>query len=97
VKAGRDYTSRSWAITWLPDMVAGAKLLEDLAAICGSSHRFDERRGSQPGKRHAQPSRSAPRSGGAVNVPVQAVGGLTLEQAIRTPEYGAPLWCWARR
>ncbi|MBM3853743.1 MAG: D-arabino 3-hexulose 6-phosphate aldehyde lyase, partial [Verrucomicrobia bacterium] len=27
----------------------------------------------------------------AVNVPVQAVGGLTLEQAVRTPEYGAPL------
>jgi 3-hexulose-6-phosphate synthase/6-phospho-3-hexuloisomerase len=27
----------------------------------------------------------------AVRVPVQAVGGLTLEQAIRTPEYGAPL------
>ena len=27
----------------------------------------------------------------AVDVPVQAVGGLTLEQAIRTPEYGAPL------
>jgi 3-hexulose-6-phosphate synthase/6-phospho-3-hexuloisomerase len=27
----------------------------------------------------------------AVRVPVQAVGGLSLEQAIRTPEYGAPL------
>jgi 3-hexulose-6-phosphate synthase/6-phospho-3-hexuloisomerase len=27
----------------------------------------------------------------AVRVPVQAVGGLTVEQAIRTPEYGAPL------
>ena len=27
----------------------------------------------------------------AVNVPVQAVGGLTLEQAIACPEYGAPL------
>ncbi|MEI6051674.1 MAG: hypothetical protein WCQ44_03130, partial [Opitutaceae bacterium] len=27
----------------------------------------------------------------AVNVPVQAVGGLTLEQAVRTPEFGAPL------
>jgi len=27
----------------------------------------------------------------AVRVPVQAVGGLTLEQAVRTPEYGAPL------
>jgi 3-hexulose-6-phosphate synthase/6-phospho-3-hexuloisomerase len=27
----------------------------------------------------------------AVSIPVQAVGGLTLEQAIRCPEYGAPL------
>jgi 3-hexulose-6-phosphate synthase/6-phospho-3-hexuloisomerase len=27
----------------------------------------------------------------AVRVPVQAVGGLTLEQAIRCPQYGAPL------
>jgi 3-hexulose-6-phosphate synthase/6-phospho-3-hexuloisomerase len=27
----------------------------------------------------------------AVRVPVQAVGGLSIEQAIRTPEYGAPL------
>src|SRR4026209_2316110 len=27
----------------------------------------------------------------AVNVPVQAVGGLTIEQAIETPGYGAPL------
>jgi 3-hexulose-6-phosphate synthase/6-phospho-3-hexuloisomerase len=27
----------------------------------------------------------------AVQVPVQAVGGLTVEQAVHTPEYGAPL------
>ena len=27
----------------------------------------------------------------AVPVPVQAVGGLTIEQAVKTPEYGAPL------
>ena len=27
----------------------------------------------------------------AVNVPVQAVGGLSIEQAIRCPEHGAPL------
>ena len=27
----------------------------------------------------------------SVNVPVQAVGGLSIEQAMRTPEYGAPL------
>ena len=27
----------------------------------------------------------------AVKIPVQAVGGLTLEQAIQCPSYGAPL------
>jgi 3-hexulose-6-phosphate synthase/6-phospho-3-hexuloisomerase len=27
----------------------------------------------------------------AVSIPVQAVGGLTLEQAIACPSYGAPL------
>jgi len=27
----------------------------------------------------------------AVGIPVQAVGGLTIEQALQTPEYGAPL------
>jgi len=26
-----------------------------------------------------------------VSVPVQAVGGLSIEQAMRSPEYGAPL------
>ena len=27
----------------------------------------------------------------AVSIPVQAVGGLSIEQAVQTPEYGAPL------
>jgi len=27
----------------------------------------------------------------AVQIPVQAVGGLSIEQAIRTPEFGSPL------
>ena len=27
----------------------------------------------------------------AVKIPVQAVGGLTLEQAVQCPAYGAPL------
>ena len=27
----------------------------------------------------------------AVGIPVQAVGGLSIEQAVRCPEYGAPL------
>ena len=28
---------------------------------------------------------------GAVSVPVQAVGGLSIEQAVACPSYGAPL------
>jgi len=27
----------------------------------------------------------------AVNIPVQAVGGLSIEEAVSTPQYGAPL------
>ncbi|GIS21932.1 MAG: hypothetical protein CM15mP122_4380 [Bacteroidota bacterium] len=38
-----------------------------------------------------QVPRSAARSCKSSRVPVQAVGGLTLEQAIKCPQYGAPL------
>ena len=43
------------------------------------------------GKRMPSPLDKLKEVVAAVKVPVQAVGGLSLEQAIRTPEYGAPL------
>jgi 3-hexulose-6-phosphate synthase/6-phospho-3-hexuloisomerase len=53
---------------------------------------FDERRGiAAMGKRMPSPLDQLREVVAAVKVPVQAVGGLTIEQAVRTPEYGAPL------
>jgi len=76
-----------------PDMVAGAKMLEDMGCDYVIHHiGYDERRGiAALGKRMPSPLDQLREVVSAVRVPVQAVGGLTLEQAIRTPEYGAPL------
>ena len=53
---------------------------------------FDERRGiADGGHRMPSPLDQLREVVAAVNVPVQAVGGLSLEQAIQTPSYGAPL------
>lgn len=75
------------------DMIAGAKRLEDLGCGYVIHHiGFDERRGiAARGERQPNPLDQLADIVQAVNVPVQAVGGLTIEQAIQTPEYGAPL------
>jgi 3-hexulose-6-phosphate synthase len=76
-----------------PDMVAGAKLLEDMGCDYVIHHiGYDERRGiAALGRRMPSPLDQLREVVSAVHVPVQAVGGLTIEEAIRTPEYGAPL------
>jgi 3-hexulose-6-phosphate synthase len=94
VKAGRDYNIKIMGDNLAcPDMVAGAKELEDLGCDYVVHHiGFDERRGiAAAGQRMPSPLDQLRQVVAAVKVPVQAVGGLTLEQAIRTPEYGAPL------
>jgi len=75
------------------DMVAAAKRLEDLGCDFIIHHiGYDERRGiAASGKRMPSPLDQLREVVNAVTVPVQAVGGLTLEQAIKCPEYGAPL------
>ena len=75
------------------DMVAGARLLEDLGCGYVIHHiGYDERRGiAAKGRRMPSPLDQLREVVAAVSVPVQAVGGLTIEQAVRTPEYGAPL------
>ncbi|NOX99419.1 MAG: D-arabino 3-hexulose 6-phosphate aldehyde lyase [Verrucomicrobia bacterium] len=75
------------------DMVAGAKRLEDLGCAYVIHHiGYDERRGiAARGERMPNPLDQLREIVDAVSVPVQAVGGLTLEQAIQCPEYGAPL------
>jgi 3-hexulose-6-phosphate synthase/6-phospho-3-hexuloisomerase len=76
-----------------PDMVSAAKWLEDLGCDYVVHHiGYDERRGiAAQGKRMPSPLDQLREVVKAVKIPVQAVGGLSLEQAIRCPEYGAPL------
>ncbi len=94
VKAGRDYQVQVMGDNLAcPDMVAAAKYLEDLGCDFVIHHiGYDERRGiAARGERMPSPLDRLRDVVRAVRVPVQAVGGLTLEQAVRTPEYGAPL------
>ena len=76
-----------------PDMVAGAKQLEDLGCGFIVHHiGYDERRGiAARGERMPSPLDDLRAVVDAVDVPVQAVGGLSIEEAIECPEYGAPL------
>lgn len=75
------------------DMVAAARRLEDLGCDYIVHHvGYDERRGiAARGERQPSPLDQLREVVEAVSIPVQAVGGLSLEQAISTPEYGAPL------
>ena len=94
VKCGRNYGIKVMGDNLAcEDMVAGAKLLEDLGCDYVVHHiGYDERRGIVArGERQPSPLDRLRDVVSAVRVPVQAVGGLTIEQAIRTPEYGAPL------
>jgi 3-hexulose-6-phosphate synthase/6-phospho-3-hexuloisomerase len=77
----------------MPDPVAGAKKLAALGCDyiihhIGYDYRTLRRQRGEP---HETPLDRLREVVAAVEVPVQAVGGLTVEQAIRTPEYGAPL------
>lgn len=94
VRAGHDFgISVMGDNLGCPDMVEAAKWLEDLGCHYVIHHiGYDERRGiAAQGKRMPSPMDQLREVVRAVNVPVQAVGGLTLEQAVRCPEYGAPL------
>lgn len=76
-----------------PSMVDGAKLLEDMGCDVVIHHiGYDERRGIAAGGKPAPtPLDELQAVVEAVDVPVQAVGGLSIEQAIDTPKHGAPL------
>ncbi|MDA7597739.1 orotidine 5'-phosphate decarboxylase [Verrucomicrobiales bacterium] len=76
-----------------PSMVDGAKILEDLGCGYVIHHiGYDERRGiAAAGQRMPSPLDELREVVDAVKVPVQAVGGLSLEQAIECPKLGAPL------
>lgn len=94
VKAGRDYGVKVMGDNLAcEDMVAGAKWLEELGCDYVIHHiGYDERRGiAARGLRMPSPLDQLREVVEAVRVPVQAVGGLSLEQAIACPAIGAPL------
>lgn len=94
VKAGRDYGIGVMGDNLgAPSMVDGAKRLEDLGCGFVIHHiGYDERRGiAARGEVAPTPLDELREVVAAVSVPVQAVGGLSIEQAVKTPEYGAPL------
>jgi 3-hexulose-6-phosphate synthase len=94
VKAGKDFGIQVMGDNMIcPDMVAGARWLEDLGCDFVIHHiGYDERRGiAARGLRMPSPLDQLREICNAVKVPVQAVGGLSLEQAIQCPAYGAPL------
>ncbi|MBM1107123.1 orotidine 5'-phosphate decarboxylase [Aurantibacter crassamenti] len=94
VKAGRDFGVKVMGDNLgCPDMIEGAKRLERLGCDYIVHHiGYDERRGiAANGQRMPSPLDQLKEIVAAVTIPVQAVGGLSLEQAIQCPEYGAPL------
>lgn len=94
VKAGKDFGVEVMGDNMIcPDMIEGAKFLEDLGCDYVIHHiGYDERRGiAAAGHRMPSPLDQLREVVKAVNIPVQAVGGLSLEQAIKCPQYGAPL------
>jgi len=94
VQAGRDFGIKVMGDNLgAGDMVAAARRLEELGCDFVIHHiGYDERRGiAARGERAPTPLDQLREIVAAVSVPVQAVGGLSIEQAIRTPEYGAPL------
>jgi 3-hexulose-6-phosphate synthase/6-phospho-3-hexuloisomerase len=94
VKAGKDFDVKVMGDNLAAsDMVAAAKRLEDLGCDFVIHHiGYDQRRGIvASGGTCPSPLDQLREVVQTVRIPVQAVGGLSIEQAMRTPEYGAPL------
>ncbi|MBV9084216.1 MAG: orotidine 5'-phosphate decarboxylase [Acidobacteriaceae bacterium] len=94
VKAGHDFGVKVMGDNMaMPDAVAGARKLEDLGCDYIIHHiGYDMRTlRRERGSPAPSPLHRLREVVAAVSVPVQAVGGLTLEQATDAPRYGAPL------
>lgn len=94
VRAGKDFGVKVMGDNLgCPDMIEAAKRLEQLGCDYIVHHiGYDERRGiAAKGQPMPSPLDQLKEVVAAVNIPVQAVGGLSLEQAIQCPAYGAPL------
>lgn len=94
VKAGRDFGARVMGDNMVcEDKAAASKWMEDLGCDYIVHHTgFDERNGifADTGKR-LSPLDDLKAVVDAVSIPVQAVGGLSIEEAISMPKHGAPL------
>ncbi|MFB5189801.1 orotidine 5'-phosphate decarboxylase / HUMPS family protein [Alicyclobacillus fastidiosus] len=89
VKAARKYGIKVMGdILGSADPVLCAKLLEENGVDYVIVHTGFDERGEDPSK---TPFDDLQRVVEAVSIPVQAVGGLSLEQAAMMPQYGAPL------
>jgi 3-hexulose-6-phosphate synthase len=94
VKAGREFGAKIMGDNMaMPDPVAGAKQLEELGCDYIVHHIGYDRRTlrRERGLQTPTPLDQLREIVQSVSVPVQAVGGLTVEQAMETPQYGAPL------
>lgn len=94
VQAGKDFGGKVMGDNLAcEDKIAAAKMLENLGCDYVVHHiGYDERRGiAAKGLQMPSPLDQLKEVVAAVNIPVQAVGGLTLEQVVQCPLYGAPL------
>ncbi len=94
VRAGKDFGVKVMGDNLgMSDHVAGAKLLEELGCDYVIHHiAYDQRTlSTERGIDFPSPLDELNNIVEAVNIPVQAVGGLSIEQAMQTPKYGAPL------
>jgi 3-hexulose-6-phosphate synthase len=94
VKAGRDHGLKVMGDDLAcDDKPAAARMMEDLGVDYVVHHTgYDERRGiAAAGGPRRSPLDDLDAVVKAVRLPVQAVGGLTLEEAVEMPRRGAPL------
>jgi len=94
VKAGRDYGIKVMGDNLgCEDKAAASRRIEELGVDYIVHHTgYDERNGLAAAWRgRVSPPDDLEAVVSAVNIPVQAVGGLTLEEAVAMPKRGAPL------
>ncbi|MEM8954904.1 MAG: orotidine 5'-phosphate decarboxylase / HUMPS family protein [Verrucomicrobiota bacterium] len=94
VQAGKDFGAEVMGDNLAaPNLIDAAKRLEQLGCHYVIHHiGYDERRGiAAAGHPMPSPLDQLKEVVDAVSIPVQAVGGLSIEQAVECPAYGAPL------
>lgn len=89
VRAGKDYGIKVMADVMLcEDKPAAARRMQELGVDYVIVHTGFDERGAETWK---TPVNDVPGVVEAVTIPVQAVGGLSVEQAVAMPSMGAPL------